>query len=87
LNQINETRLRIRNAEWITVTKRGKTETSFHINVETPGKQKIEIVVRNQEEAGRKRKCEIFGDELKGLDITELERVLQENPAQKFIPP
>jgi hypothetical protein len=45
-----------------------------------------ELVVRSSEEAGRKRKCEIFGDELKGLNIQELERLLIENPAQKFIP-
>jgi hypothetical protein len=72
--------------EWITETKKGKPETSFHIYAETSGKQMAELVVRSSEEAGRKRKCEIFGDELKGLNIQELERLLIENPAQKFIP-
>jgi len=72
--------------EWITVTKRGKTETSFHIYCETLGKQRIEIVVRSPEESRYKRKCEIFGDELRGLGIYELKRVLNENPTQKFIP-
>ena len=72
-------------AEWITVTKRGKTESSFHIYTDTLGKQRIEIVVRSSEEIHRKRKCEIFGDEIKGLNIQELEKLLKENPAQKFI--
>jgi predicted nucleotidyltransferase len=72
--------------EWVTVTKRGKAEASFHICIETLGEQRIEVVVRRSEEASRKRKCEIFGDELKGLNLQELERVLKENPAQKFIP-
>jgi predicted nucleotidyltransferase len=72
--------------EWITVTKRGKTEVSFHVYTETPGKQRIEIVVRTSEEASRKRKCEIFGDEIKGLNIRELEKLLGEDPAQQFIP-
>jgi predicted nucleotidyltransferase len=72
--------------EWTTATKKGKPETSFHIYIETPGRQTIELVVRNSEEAGRRRKCEIFGDELKGLNIQELEHVLKENPAQKFVP-
>jgi predicted nucleotidyltransferase len=73
-------------SEWTTVTKKGKTEISFHINAETSGKQTIEIVVRSSEEASRKRKCEIFGDEIKGLSLHELEKLLKENPTQKFIP-
>jgi len=72
--------------EWTTVTKRGRTEISFHIHIETLNKQRIEIVVRSSEEASRKRKCEIFGDEIKGLKIQELEKLLKENPAQQFIP-
>ena len=73
-------------AEWITVTERGKTESSFHIYTETLGKQRIEIVVRSSEETHRRRKCEIFGDEIKGLNIQKLEKLLAENPAQQFIP-
>jgi predicted nucleotidyltransferase len=72
--------------EWITVTKRGKTESSFHIYTETLGKQRIEIVVRSSEETHQKRKCQIFGDEIKGLNIQELEKLPKGNPAQKFIP-
>jgi predicted nucleotidyltransferase len=72
--------------EWTTVTKKGKTESSFHIYTETLRKQQIEIVVRSPEEANRKRKCEIFGDEIKGLSLHELEKLLKENPTQQFIP-
>jgi predicted nucleotidyltransferase len=78
--------VKIAKTEWTTVTKRGKTEASFHIYVETSSKQKAEIVVRSPDEEGYRRKCEVFGDELKGLNVQELERVLKENPAQKFIP-
>lgn len=77
---------KISKAEWVTVTKRGKAESSFHIYVENSGKQRIEIVVRGSEEARRKRKCEIFGDEIRGLNIQELEKLLNENPLQQFIP-
>jgi hypothetical protein len=59
---------------------------SFHIYAETAAKHGLEIVVRRREEAGKKRKCETFGDELKGLNIRELEKVLESNPTQKFIP-
>ena len=72
--------------EWATVTKHGKTETSFHITVIIPDKHTVEIVVRTSEEANRKRKCEVFGDEIKGLNIQELAKVLAENPVRKFIP-
>jgi predicted nucleotidyltransferase len=78
--------VKIVKTEWTTVTKKGKTETSFHIYVETSSKEKAEIVVRSSDDANYKRKCEVFGDELKGLNLRELERVLRENPAQKFVP-
>lgn len=78
--------VKISKTEWTITTKKGKPEESFHIYAETSSKQRAEIVVRSLEEAGRKRTCEIFGDELKGLSIQELERLLKENPAQKFIP-
>jgi predicted nucleotidyltransferase len=76
----------ISKTERATETKAGTPVTSFHIYVETTGKQTAEIVVRNAEEAGSKRKCEIFGDEISGLKIEELERLLNENPAEKFVP-
>jgi uncharacterized protein len=78
--------LKVAKAEWVTVTKKGEPQASFHIQGNTPVDEKVEIVVRSPEEAGYKRKCEIFGDELKGLTIRELEEVLVENPMQKFIP-
>ena len=71
---------------WTTVNKRGTTLESFHIYAETAGKYGLEIVVRSPEEAGKKRKCETFGDELKGLNLKELEKVLKSNPTQQFIP-
>jgi len=69
-----------------TVNKRGLTLESFHVYAETSALHGLEIVVRSREEAGKKRKCETFGDELKGLKIKELERVLYINPSQQFIP-
>ncbi len=69
-----------------TVNKQGKTLLSFHIYAQAAAGEGLEIVVRNAEEAGEKRRCETFGDELKGLHIQELERVLEVNPAQRFLP-
>jgi predicted nucleotidyltransferase len=78
--------LKILRAERVTVTKQGKTEASLHIHAETPSKHGVEVVVRAAEEAGRKRKCEVFGDEIRGLRVQELEKVLKENPGQRFLP-
>jgi predicted nucleotidyltransferase len=86
VNLLKANGFKISKTEWTTVTKRGKTEVSFHIYLLVLGGQKIEIVVRSREEANRKRKCEIFGDEIKGLSVQELEKLLEENPAQQFIP-
>jgi predicted nucleotidyltransferase len=86
LNVLKKNGIKISKTEWATETKRGKPEASFHIYAELSGKQVAELVVRSPEEARHRRKCEIFGDELKGLNIQELERLLKENPAQKFIP-
>lgn len=78
--------LDVSSTEWVTVTKKGKPETSFHLHATTSDRQKVEIVVRSAEEASRKRECEVFGDELKGLSVAELEKMLEKNPAQKFVP-
>jgi predicted nucleotidyltransferase len=72
--------------QWIKVTKRGITEASFHIYIKTLGKQTVELVVRSVDMAKRRKKCEIFGDEVKGLCIRELEQVLKKNPLENFVP-
>ncbi len=78
--------IKISKTERITLAKHGKIETSFHIHAETSNNLNVEISVRNPEEASRKRQCETFGDEIKGLKIQELEKLLKSNPTQRFIP-
>ncbi len=78
--------VKVSKTAWTTVNKKGVTLESFHIYAQTPAKHGLEIVARSREEAGKKRRCETFGDELRGLNIRELEKVLQTNPTQQFIP-
>jgi predicted nucleotidyltransferase len=78
--------IKVQKTAWTTVNKKGATLESFHIYAQTPTKHDLEIVARSREEAGKKRRCETFGDELKGLNIRELEKVLSINPTQQFIP-
>ncbi len=78
--------IKISQKQWTTVNKRGATIESYHIHAQTPQKHSLEITVRAAEEAGKKRRCETFGDELRGLTMTQLEKVLQTHPTQQFIP-
>jgi predicted nucleotidyltransferase len=78
--------LKIQKTERMTTTEHGKTVTSLHIHGESESKNPVEIVVRTREEAGRKRKCDTFGDEIKGLTAQQLEKVLKVNPPQQFLP-
>ena len=78
--------IKVLKTAWTRVNKRGTTLASFHIYGQNSTKYGLEIVARSREEAGKERKCDIFGDELKGLSIKELEKVLNENPTQQFIP-
>ena len=86
LNVLKTERIKISKATWRTVNKLGITLASFHIYAETSAKHGLEIVARSSEEAGKKRKCEVFGDEINGLKVQELEKVLETNPTQQFLP-
>jgi predicted nucleotidyltransferase len=86
VNMLKAGEVKILKTGWTSVNKGGVTLESFHIYAETRAKHGLEIVARSREEIGRKRKCETFGDELKGLNLKELEKVLETNPTQQFIP-
>ncbi|MDR0318623.1 MAG: nucleotidyltransferase domain-containing protein [Nitrososphaerota archaeon] len=78
--------INIQRSCWTRVNKQGITYMSYHIYAETETKNRVEIVVRGLDEAGKPRKCEIFGDEIKGLKTIELEKLLKENPTKQFLP-
>jgi predicted nucleotidyltransferase len=78
--------VRIIQARRVVVTKKGKRKGAFHVLVETPTGGKAEIRVTSSEEAAVKVKCKIYGDQVVGLRTTELERVIKENPIERFIP-
>lgn len=86
LEAIKQNSLSVMKTGWASVTKEGLRRTSFHIYLELPSKEKVEIVVRSSEEAGYREKCEIHGDVITGLKTQELEKSLQENPVQRFTP-
>lgn len=86
LEALKQAGVKVIQTEWVTSTKSGEREKSFHIYVESPKKEKIELVVRSLRMAHLREKCEIYGDVVKGLSISELEEVLRGNPQKRFLP-
>jgi predicted nucleotidyltransferase len=86
VKQLAANNLKFLTTEWVSVIKQGKTENTFHIYIETATQNKVEIVIRSLEETSRRRKCEVFGDEITGLTLKDLEQVLAKNPTAQFIP-
>ena len=84
LGALNSAGIRVSKTQWTTVNKHGETLSSFHIYAQN--KYSIEIVARSAGEATQKRRCEVFGDQIKGLKPKELQRVLEQNPLQRFVP-
>lgn len=86
LNLLKENKFHALQTEQMMVARQGQTKSSFHIYLKLPTNEKAEIIVRNHEEANQKEKCAIYGDEITGLRIRELEKVLKENSTQRFLP-
>jgi len=83
---IRENGLKILRVERIKAGKHGKAPSSVHIHILTCDEQNVEIVIRDKEEANKKRLCDTFGDEIKGLRISDLEKLLKIDPSQRFTP-
>jgi predicted nucleotidyltransferase len=83
---LEQSGLKVLRTQWAAVTKQGKKKGSFHIYLKIPVGEEIEIIVHSPEEACLKEKCEIYGDDVSGLRIQELEKTLKESPTQRFVP-
>ena len=59
---------------------------SYHLRLVLPSGREAEVIVRPRTEQGRARRCEIFGDLLRGLSLRELEELLARDPLRKFLP-
>ena len=86
LAQLQKSNFKIARTEWLSVTKVGKKESSFHIYLALPSSNEAEVVVRSPERINRLERCEIYGDVVTGLNYHQLQKILKENPLQKFVP-
>jgi predicted nucleotidyltransferase len=76
----------VERSEWVSVTKEGRKEASFHIHVLLPSGDEAEVVVRCLSQLGIPERCETYGDVKTGLSLKQLTKILKENPLQKFVP-
>jgi len=86
LDAMKQNNAQVTQTEMISTTKKGEKKESFHIFLELAGGRKAELVVRRVEQPPRYERCETFGDLVKGLDLKELQSLLQTNPTQRFVP-
>ena len=86
LAQLQKSNFRVTKTEWLSVTKVGKKESSFHIYLALPSGNEVEVVVRSPERINRVERCETYGDVVTGLNYHQLQKILKENPFQKFVP-
>jgi len=84
--KIRENNFKIAKTEWLSVTKKGKKEASFHIYIVLPSSNEAEIIVKSLEKKDSPEKCEIYGDDMSGLSYSQLQKLLDEKPTQKFVP-
>lgn len=84
--KIMENNFKITKTEWLSVTKEGKKQTSFHIYIVLPSNNEAEITVKSLEKQEHYEKCEIYGDEMTGLNYMQLKKILKEKSTQKFVP-
>jgi len=71
---------------WTTMTKGGEWRRVYRVLVKLPSNEEAEITIRNPAEYGAEEKCEIYGDNVSGLTVHDLETVLSKNPTQRFVP-
>lgn len=76
---------KIARAEYTPATKDGSNEV-LHIFISLPSGDEAELVVKDLEDMHREERCEIYGDQKKGLSINQLIEILKNNPLQRFLP-
>jgi hypothetical protein len=86
VKRLQEKGFNIVKTELISAPTQKKAKESFHVFVALPSGDEVEIVVRDPDEKTLITECEIYGDVVKGLDLSQLRKVLSEDPGKRFVP-
>jgi hypothetical protein len=73
-------------SEWRSVTKEGEKTSSFHIHAVLASGDGLEVVVKSPENKGKQERCETYGDIKTGLTLSQLSKILEDNPFERFVP-
>ncbi len=76
----------IQKVEHTSKTNEGDTERFVHIHFSLPSDDEIELVVRDYNHVNETYKCDIYGDFITGLTLSQLRNVLKTDSIKKFIP-
>jgi predicted nucleotidyltransferase len=85
-NRLKKAGVNLGEPEETALIKNGHSIRSVHIPVKISEEIEAELVVRPLEEAEKIERCEVFGDQKRGLSIEKLEKLLLTDPDKKFIP-
>ena len=85
VDHLHEGRFKIAETEHLSKTSDGEVEESFHIYLTLSSGDQAEIVVRDLEKIDREQMCEIYGDTIKGLNFSQLDDVVKEEPTRRFL--
>jgi predicted nucleotidyltransferase len=86
LERITESGFAVSKAQWISVSKLHELESIFQVCVILPSKNEVELIIRSPEKKDKPDTCEIYRDNVKGLNIHQLRRILLTDPLRKFVP-
>ena len=76
---------KITRVERTSAIKNGSGE-ALHVYVSFPSGDEAEVTVKGLEDMHREERCEIYGDQKKGLSLDQLREVVKKNPLQRFLP-
>lgn len=76
---------KITKAERTPAIKNGSSE-ALHVYVSFPSGDEAEVTVKGLEDMHKEERCEIYGDQKRGLSLDQLREVIEKNPLQRFLP-
>jgi len=76
----------ITKTEWRKKAEKVSVKSYFHIYLRLPAGNEVEVVMRSPDDLHAQEKCDIYGDTVTGLSISQLQELLEKDPLKKFMP-
>lgn len=86
LDKLIKSGFKVVRTEWHKNVENNTVKNYFHIYLNLPADHEAEIMVRDPGDLHKRAKCDVYGDIITGLTISQLEEVLEQDPQRKFLP-